>query len=338
MLCRIFLSLILLHRCGSSLGWHPFYRRFISHFAKIVSPLHNLLNKEAEFVWTEECQAAFDSRKHKLVEAPVLAYTKFECSCILETDASIKGLGAVRSQRGDDGRSHPIAYASRALAAPEKNYGISELETLTVVWTIQHFHACLCGHDVTVVTDHSAVSAILEVPSPSGKHGRWWLKVFASGVGKVHLEYREGWENAKADVLSHNPVSSESGEPVELDVQVAHVRLQDMELPELLMAPPVHGVVNEFYLEQQKDPELRNMYDFLEAGTLPSSEQDAKETAAQAPSFTLIDKVLYFVDLKGDGRKCAAVPAHLRERILTENHAGLMAGHFSGNRLYCTLS
>ena len=123
----------------------------------------------------------------------------------------------------------------------------------------------------------------------------------------------KGGENAKADALSRNPVSSESREPVELDLQVAQIRFQDMELPELLMALPAHGVENEFHLEQRKDPELQRMCDFLEAGTLPSCKQDAKETTAQAQSFTLIDKVLYFVDLKGDGRKRAAVPAHLRE-------------------------
>lgn len=122
------------------------------------------------------------------MEAPVLTYPNFEHSFILETDASMKGLGAVLSQKSDDGRSHPIAYTSRALAAPEKNYGISALETLAVVWAIQHFHAYLYGHEVVVVTDHSAVRAILEVLSPSGKHARWWLKVFASGVGKVHFE------------------------------------------------------------------------------------------------------------------------------------------------------
>lgn len=81
-------------------------------------------------MFRQECQAAFDALKHKLVEAPVHTYPNFERSFILETDASIKGLGAVLLQKGDDGRSYLIAYASRALAAPEKIY---ELETLAVV-------------------------------------------------------------------------------------------------------------------------------------------------------------------------------------------------------------
>ena len=103
----------------------------------------------------------------------MLAYPDFGHPFVLETDASVRGLGAVLSQKQADDRLHPVAYASHTLSAPERNYGITELETLAVVWAIQHFHAYLYGHEVTMITDHSAVRAILETPSPSGKHARW---------------------------------------------------------------------------------------------------------------------------------------------------------------------
>jgi hypothetical protein len=177
------------------LGLTSYYRRFIKSFAEIASPLHSL-TKNTEFVWSRECQLAFDLLKQRLMTAPVLVYPNFDQSFILETDASIKGLGAVLSQRQEDNQLHPVAFASQALSAAEKNYSITEMETLVVVWAIQHFHAYLYGHEVTVVTDHSAVKAILQTPSPSGKHACWWLKVFASGVGKVQMVYRPGRENA----------------------------------------------------------------------------------------------------------------------------------------------
>ena len=106
-------------------------------------------------------------------------YPKFNQSFILETDTSIRGLGTVLSQRQEDNQLHPVAFASCTLFAAEKNYSIT---ALAVVWVIQHYHAYLYGHEVTVITDHSAVKAILQTPSPSGKHAHWWLKVFASGV------------------------------------------------------------------------------------------------------------------------------------------------------------
>ena len=81
-----------------------------------------------------------------------------------------------------------VAYTSHALSPQEKRHVITELESLTVVWAVNHFHAYLYGHDV-VFTDHSAVKAVLETPNPSGKHARWWSKVFGSGVRNINIVY-----------------------------------------------------------------------------------------------------------------------------------------------------
>jgi len=88
------------------------------------------------FEWSQECQITFDELKRRLVTLPVLAYPSFDADFVLETDASHQSLDAVLSQRQQDGRIHPIAYASRALSGAEKNYGITDLENLAVVWPI----------------------------------------------------------------------------------------------------------------------------------------------------------------------------------------------------------
>ena len=169
------------------LGVASYYRRFIRGFAKTAQPLHALTQKGAPFEWTQFCQNAFEELKSHLTESPLLAYPDFDKSFILETDASMKGLGPVLSQVQADGRPHPVAYASHALSPQEKCYAITELESLAVVWAVNYFHAYLYGHDVVVFTDHLAVKAVLETPNPSGKHARWWSKVFGSGVRNINL-------------------------------------------------------------------------------------------------------------------------------------------------------
>ena len=87
----------------------------------------------------------------------------------------------------DDGLPHPVAYASRAVSPAEKNYGITDVETLAVVWAVSHFKAYLYGQRVQVFTDHTAVKAVLQNPNASGKHARWWSRVFESGIGDVNI-------------------------------------------------------------------------------------------------------------------------------------------------------
>ena len=154
------------------------------------------------------------------------------------TDASALGLGAVLLQQDEDGKVHPVAYASRSLSPSEKQYAITELETLAVVWSVSHFHAYLYGHNVQVFTDHSAVKAVLGTPSPSGKHACWWSKIFGSGVRNIQITYQAWRENANADALSRCPIRGERSDTSDIDVQVAQVCTTDVDLVELLQSSP----------------------------------------------------------------------------------------------------
>ena len=78
-------------------------------------------------------------------------------------------MGAVLLQSQNDGELHPIAYASRAFSPCEMSYGITELETLVVVWVMSHFRTYLVWAS-RVVTDHSTVGAVLQKPGLNGKH------------------------------------------------------------------------------------------------------------------------------------------------------------------------
>ena len=124
------------------IGMASFYRRFVNNFARVTQPLHALTRKGAPFKWTGSCQEAFELIKKKLCEAPILAYPSFTRAFVV----------AILSQVQEDGRCHPVAFASRALSPAEKNYSITDLETLAVAWALAHFRIYLYGQKVTVYT------------------------------------------------------------------------------------------------------------------------------------------------------------------------------------------
>ena len=192
-----------------------------------------LTKKNVPFHWTGECESAFDYLKTCLITAPVLAYPDFNKNFILETDASILGLGAILSQPQEDGKLHPIAYASRTLSQAEKNYPVTDLETLAVVWGVTHFRYYLYGHQVTIYTDHAAVKAVLGTPNLTGKHARWWSKVHGSGIGEIDIVHRAGRENRHADALSRQPIlPAPTEEDSALEVQVA--KIASIKVPDML--------------------------------------------------------------------------------------------------------
>ena len=186
------------------IGLASYYRRFVPDFACIAAPLHALTRKDVVFEWSAACQEAFVRLKEILVTAPILAYPRFGpgVEFVLETDASGVGLGAVLSQLQEDGQLHPVAYASRSLDASEKNYGISELETLGLVWAARHFRPYILGHHTTVYTDHSACLSLLQSARPSGKLARWALTIQELDLT---IKHRSGQQNSNADALSRNP-------------------------------------------------------------------------------------------------------------------------------------
>lgn len=75
------------------------------------------------FRWGPEQQAAFETLRQRLYEAPILALPEGMEDFVVYCDASILGLGAVLMQR-----CHVIAYVSRQLKPHEANYPTHDLE------------------------------------------------------------------------------------------------------------------------------------------------------------------------------------------------------------------
>ena len=109
-------------------------------------------------------------------------------------------MGAVLSQKQEDGRFHPVAYGSQALTMHEKNYHSTKLEFLALKWAItEHFKEYLLYQPFLVKTDNNPLTYIMTTPNLDATGHQW---VSALAKYNFWLEYQKGWDNAVADALS----------------------------------------------------------------------------------------------------------------------------------------
>jgi len=185
----------------SFIGLASYYRKFIKDFAEIAAPLHALTGKNAKFLWTEDCETAFERLKRRLITSPVLSMPDDFGEFRLDTDASNKSIGAVLSQV-QDGEEKVIAYASRMLITPERNYCVTRKELLAVVYFTGFFRPYLLGRNFLIRTDHSALRWLKHTPEPIGQQARWLEKLEEFSYV---IEHRPGQKHGNADALSRRP-------------------------------------------------------------------------------------------------------------------------------------
>ncbi len=65
-------------------------------------------------------------------------------------------------ERDKSGKKHVIAFASRVLTAPEKNYSATHLEAVAIVWALKHFRDIVMGYKIVVFTDHAAITDLFK--------------------------------------------------------------------------------------------------------------------------------------------------------------------------------
>ena len=214
----------------SFLGLASYYRRFIPKFAKWANPLHDLIRPIATkkkcagtrlqplspdlqlppFKWDSQHQESFDRLKDALTSSPILAYPNYDKPFILETDASLKGLGAVLMQEDDDGNYRIISYTSRTLKPYERSmrkYSSAKLELLALKWAIcDKFRDYLIGSHFTVLTDNNPLTYVRT--SRLGATQIRWLSDLA--LFDFEIKYRAGKTNQAADALSRRPGNPDS--------------------------------------------------------------------------------------------------------------------------------
>ena len=111
-------------------------------------------------------------------------------------DASDTGIGGVLSQLDSDGRERVIAYGSRLLSKPERQYCMTRRELLAVVTFTQHYHPYLIAQKFTLRTDHGSLVWLRNFKEPEGQLARWLERLQELNFDVVH---RRGTAHGNAD-------------------------------------------------------------------------------------------------------------------------------------------
>ena len=183
------------------LGMAGYYRNFCLNFSDIAAPLTNLLSKKVKFVWTDDCQMAFDKVKLLLQKSPVLKSPDYEKPFKLIIDSSDVGTGSVLVQEASDGLDHPVSYFSKKFLKYQKNYSVVEKETLGLVLALEHFYVYLGStpFKIKVYTDHNPLTFLKTMKNKNQRLVRWSL---ALQEYNLEIQHIPGSENVVADALS----------------------------------------------------------------------------------------------------------------------------------------
>ena len=140
----------------SFIGMINYLSKFSPRLTELAEPIRELVKEKVPFNWGPEHEESFAMLKKEIIKAPVLAYYNPQKETVLQTDASIKDLGACLLQG-----EKPIYSASKALTETQGGYVAIEIKSLVVAWAVEKFHHFLYGGHFTLETDQKPPEAIL---------------------------------------------------------------------------------------------------------------------------------------------------------------------------------
>jgi hypothetical protein len=163
--------------------------------------LNTLTQKTSPWTWGEAQQLAFDEIKEAISKEPTLAHPDQSKPYFLETDASGAAMGAVLSQRQEDGHLQPIAFMSSSFSPAELNSDTHDKVLLAIIRAFEQWHILLeeTKETVTVFTDHKNLEYWKTARRFNHCHARWYLTLVPYNFVIV---YRPGKQSQKSNALS----------------------------------------------------------------------------------------------------------------------------------------
>ncbi|GFV67985.1 hypothetical protein TNCV_1872671 [Trichonephila clavipes] len=279
----------------------------------------------------KECEDSFLQLKEALTSSPILIYPQPDKPFILDTDASNESVGAVLSQE-IDGQERVVAYWSKCLSKPERNYCVTRKELLAIVKAIEHFHHYLYGQKFLLRTDHASLTWLMNFRNTEGQVARWIQRL---NEYYFDIRHRKGSSHGNADALSRRPCPENcrhcSRVETKYDYAIRQITISTATPPD----PWSDEKVRE---DQMADPDIKPLIEFMESSSNKPSWQDisaysptTKQYWALWNSLHLRNGVLYRKFESEDGKTFRwqlVLPRSRIPEVLKELHGSPTGGHF----------
>ncbi|GFT49660.1 retrovirus-related Pol polyprotein from transposon 412 [Trichonephila clavipes] len=320
-----------LRELRSFLGLCTYYRKFVKGFSNIARPLHKLTESKQKFQWTKECEDSFLQLKEALTSSPILIYPQPDKPFILDTDASNESVGAVLSQE-IDGQERVVAYWSKCLSKPERNYCVTRKELLAIVKAIEHFHHYLYGQKFLLRTDHASLTWLMNFRNTEGQVARWIQRL---NEYYFDIRHRKGSSHGNADALSRRPCPENCRHCSRVETKYDYAIRQ---ITTSTATPPDPWSDEKVREDQMADPDIKPLIEFMESSSNKPSWQDisaysptTKQYWALWNSLHLRNGVLYRKFESEDGKTFRwqlVLPRSRIPEVLKELHGSPTGGHF----------
>ncbi|GFT58779.1 retrovirus-related Pol polyprotein from transposon 17.6 [Trichonephila clavipes] len=249
-----------LRELRSFLGLCTYYRKFVKRFSNIARPLHKLTESKQKFQWTKECEDSFLQLKEALTSSPILIYPQSDKPFILDTDASSESVGAVLSQE-IDGQERVVAYWSKCLSKPERNYCVTRKELLAIVKAIEHFHHYLYGQKFLLRTDHASLTWLMNFRNTEGQVARWIQRL---NEYYFDIRHRKGSSHGNADALSRRPCPENCRHCSRVETKYDYAIRQ---ITTSTATPPDPWSDEKVREDQMADPDIKPLIEFMESSS-----------------------------------------------------------------------
>ncbi|GBO45393.1 Transposon Tf2-11 polyprotein [Araneus ventricosus] len=168
------------------LGMLNYFRGLIYDYAGIVEPLVKLTKKNTPFVWSVECENAFNTVQEIILKKPTLKNFDPNLPISLITDASKIAICGILLQKKDN-IYYPLEFLSRKLTPAECKYPSIRRELLAIYASVKHFHDQLLGENFELLTDAKPLTEYQSLDKKPEIVARWLLYLGTFSFTPTHI-------------------------------------------------------------------------------------------------------------------------------------------------------